>query len=358
MNTSTRRLLGGLATAAVLLLGQGGLVRGASPSPVIAPPSGPTGNEMLSVQPSLISLSAKPGSTTSTKLTLRAAAALSGTIKSQGLAQGTDGSFKSVPDAQDVSPYSARTMITASAQNLDLKPGDKVDVTVTITVPANVGDGTRYSLLTITGLPAGAGASSNVGFGVELGVSTIVQIAGTPQTKTGEIHDISVGKPLPGQPLPVTVDFLNTGNVHYGAIPDELVTTSTLQDAAGTLLATASANGNQLSVIPTFSRDVALTMTPSTALVDGAKYHLEVGVGLKDGTVLDRKALDFTWSGGRVLGETSAPVQAPGSTSSSSTDAGAIIAAALIGAAIVAVLLLVPSRMRRRPRPVSGVTDR
>ena len=360
MNTSTRRLLGGLATAAVLLLGQGSLVRAASPSPSIAPaPSGPTGNEMLSIQPSLISVTAKPGTTTSTQLTLRAAAALNLTIHSQGLAQAKDGNFNTVADAQDTSLYSARTMVTASPATLSVKPGDNLKVTVNIVVPADVGDGTRYAILAITGLPAGATPSSNVGFGVELGVSAIVQISGTPQKKTGTISNISVGQALPGQPLPVTVSFLNTGNTHYGAVPDELVTTSTLQDSSGAVLATANADGNQLSVVPTFTRDVVLSMTPSKVFVNGGTYHLEVGVGLKDGTVLDRKALDFTWSGGQVLGATGAPVQAPAGTSESAfTGVGVIVLAALIGAAVVAILFLVLPRALRRRREGGGATGR
>jgi hypothetical protein len=346
MNTSSRRLLSGLAAAVVLALAVGGYARAADPSPTVGPvPSGPTGNEMLSVQPSIVSVSVKPGATTSSQLTIRAAADLSVTIKSQGLAQGTDGSFKSVPDAQDTSAYSARTMVTASKQSLDLHPGDKVDLTVNVAVPADVGDGTRYAILTITGLPAGASPSSNVGFGVELGVSVIVQIAGTPQNKTGTIQTIGVGQTLPGAPLPVTASFLNTGNTHYGATPDELVTTATLQDSSGTQLASANASGNNLSIIPTFTRDIALPMTPSKPMVDGAKYHIEVGVGLKDGAVLDRKALDFTWSGGQAVSGT------PSTPAPTSNDTGIIILGAALGAAAVALILVVLPRLLRRRRP-------
>jgi hypothetical protein len=345
MNTTTRRLLGGLATAAVLLFGQGGLAHAASPS--VAPaPSGPTGNEMLSVQPSIISVSVKPGGSTSAQLTLRAAVALDLTIKSQGLAQATDGSFKSVADTDDTSPYSARTMVTASPRSVHIQPGDTVKLDVNIAVPADVGDGTRYAVVTITGQPATASpsASANVGFAVELGASAIVQISGTTQNRVGTIKTISVGQALPGQPLPVSVSFLNTGDTHYGAQPDELQTTGTLQDATGAVLATSSADGNNLSVIPTFSRDIALPMTPAKPLVDGEKYHIEVGVGLKDGTVLDRKTLDFTWSGGQAVGGAPAPVQ------TASNDTGLIIAGVALGAAAVILLLvLLPRLLKRRP---------
>jgi hypothetical protein len=359
MNTSTRRLLSGLATTAVILLGQGSLAIAAEPTPIPAPPSGPTGNEMLSVQPSLISVTAKPGATTTTQLTLRAAAPLSVTIKSQGLAQGTDGSFISVPADRDAASYSGRSMISATPESLSVEAGDQIKVDVNITVPADVGEGTRYGIITITGMPVSPGSSSNVGFGVELGVSAIVQIDGTQQVKTGEIKDISVGEALPGQPVPVTVSFQNTGNTHFGAVPNELVTTSTLQDASGTVLATADASGNQLSVVPPFSRDTVLDLTPEKALVDGETYHLEVGTGLKDGTVFDRKALDFTWSGGQVLSETGAPVQAPAVSApvQPSTDMYVIIIAALVGALVVALLFLVAPRLLRRQSPGGGASD-
>jgi hypothetical protein len=358
MNTSTRRLLSGLATAAVLLLGQGGFAHAASPTPIAAPPSGPTGNEMLSVQPSLINVTAKPGATTTTQLTVRAAASLNVTIKSQGLGQGKDGSFAALAADKDAGAFSARSMITASPETLQVKPGDTIKVDVSIAVPANVGDGTRYAILTITGMPPSPGSGTNVGFGVELGVSAIVQIANTPQTKTGVIDSIDVGRALPGQALPVDVSFRNTGNTHFGAIPDELVTTAVLQDASGSQLASASADGTQLSVIPGFVRAMPLSMTPSKALVDGATYHIEVGVGLKDGTIFDRKAIDFTWSGGQVLGATGAPTQVPpvSSESAPSDGVGLIILAALVSAGVVALLFLVLPRVRRRSRQDGGAT--
>jgi hypothetical protein len=99
-----------------------------------------------------------------------------------------------------------------------------------------------------------------------------------------------------------------------------------------------------------------LAMTPSKPLVDGSKYHIEVGIGLKDGTIFDRKALDFTWSGGEALSPTSAPIETPPASApvSPTTDTGVIIAAALASAGLVAVLFLVVPRARRRKNPGAG----
>jgi len=361
MKTSTRRLLGGLAIAAVLMLGQGGSVRAADPSatPIPAAPSGPTGNEMLSVQPSLISLTAKPGATTTAQLTVRSAANLSVTIKTQGLGQALDGSFTALAPDKDTGAFSARSMITASPESLTVKPGDTIKLNVNIAVPANAGDGTRYAILTITGMPPAPAGSSNVGFGVELGVSTIVQIANTPQHKTGTIDGIDIGKALPGQPLPVTVSFKNSGDTHYGAVPDELVTSATMQDASGAQLASATVNGSQLSLIPGFTRAMPLSMTPSKPLVDGTSYHIEVGVGLKDGTIFDRKAMDFTWSGGAALSATTAPISTPPASAPTPTsDTGLIIAAAVASAGVVALLFLIVPRLRRKPSQDGGAADK
>lgn len=359
MNTTSRRLLGGLAVATALLLGQGGFVRAAGPasspsSPPVssqapAPAGGPTGNEMLSVQPSLLSLTARAGTTTTAELTIRSAANLSLTIKAQGLGQAKDGNFLTLPADQDASPDSARTMLTVSPATLTVKPGDSVKLNVSVAVPANAGDGTRYAILSITGFPPSPSGSANVGFGVELGVSTIVQIAGTTQTKTGEIDAIDVGKSLPGEALPVTVAFKNTGNSHFGAVPDELVASAVLLDGAGAQLASATASGNQLSLVPTFIRELPLSMAPSKALVDGAKFHIEVGVGLKDGTIFDRKAIDFTWSGGALVSSTPAPLQTPSvSSPAPANDTGLMIAAAVGGALAVALVMLILPRLRRR----------
>jgi hypothetical protein len=302
----------------------------------------------------VLALNAKPGETTKAQLTVRAAVALAVSVQAQGLGQTTDGNMSAVPPDKDTSTFSARSMVTATPTSLQMQPGDKATIDVTVVLPAEAGDGTRYAILTITGMPPGPTGSANVGFGVELGVSAVVTIAGTPQNKTGSIQAINVGKSLPGEALPVDVAFLNTGNTHYGAIPDELVATAVLQDASGTDLADATANGNQISVLPSFVRDLNLAMTPKAALVDGATYHLEAGVGLKDGSILDRKAIDFTWSGGEILGPTSAPIQLPPTAAPAATDPAVIVLAAALGAAAVAVVFLVASRLRRRQPPERG----
>jgi hypothetical protein len=352
MNTSTRRLLSGLATATVLLLGQSGSVAAADPTPTPIPPTptGLTGNEMLSVQPSVINVTAAPGETATTQLTVRAAASLSITIQAQGLGQSADGNMTATPPDKDTSAYSARTMISASPQIVEMQPGDQVTVDVTVAVPADVGEGSRYAILTVTGMPPSPTGSATLGFGVELGVSAIVQIRDTPQTKTGGVNNILVGASLPGQPLPVTVSFLNTGNAHFGAIPNELVATAILQDSSGAQLGTATASGNQISVLPGSTRDLNLSMTPSTALRDGSSYHLEAGVGLKDGTILDRKALDFTWSGGAPLDLTNAALSQPATSIQGGSDTSIVILAAIGSALAVAAAFLILPRLRRRPR--------
>lgn len=344
MNRSVGRLLRVFLVGVVLTVGQGGLASAASPEP--SAPSTPTGEEMLSIVPSLVAVEARPGGTATAELTLRAAAPLEVAIIPRGLAQTAEGNFEAVPADEDASPYSARAMITASPQALTMEPGDAARVTLTVTVPPDAGEGTRYAILAITGLPADA--AENVGFGVELGVSTLVTIAETAQVKSGEISDITVGSALPGQALPVTVSLANTGTTHFGAPPNEFVTTATLQDGAGSVIASGTTTAGRLSLVPTFVRDFALALEPVSPLVDG-RYHLEVGVGLRDGTILDQKAMDFEWAGGAVLDAGAAP-GIPPPTPGPAIDPLLLIAAILaIGAAITLAVLVARGARRQRP---------
>jgi hypothetical protein len=353
---TTGRMFRALLLGALLALGQSGLAHAESPSVPPAPTDlrSPTGTEMLSVEPSLIGVDVKPGVTSVTELTLHAAVAQDIKVTVDGLGQQTDGSFQSLPADKDTSPYSARPMITVEPQAFKMQPGDTQKVTVTIIVPPDAGKGTRYAIVGISGLPSSG--EQNVGFGVALGVSALVNIAGTQPDRAGVISALTVGEALPGEPLPVTASLQNTGDTHYGKTPYDLIETATLQDASGDMVGTGKVTLTGNSIVPTFTRDTQLKLELTKPLSNG-RYHLEVGAGLADGTVLDRKAMDFDWSGGAVLSQTAAPAvlkAAPAALPATASDSAGppviAIAAlgALVGAVIVGLLVLVPLR-RRRP---------
>jgi hypothetical protein len=352
MSALAGRLSRALLFGAFLALGQVGLANANSPT-VDPPPTdlqAPTGDEMLSVVPSLVAVDVRPGGSTSAELTVRAAVPLDVTITPAGLHQASNGSFASVAADSDFSLYSARPMVAVAPTTFRLEPGEPEKVTVTIAVPADAGEGTRYAIIKISALPAGR--NENVGIGIELGVTTLVGLTGTPQVRTGVISDLKVGASLPGQPLPVLVTLENTGGTHYGNPPYALTTTATLQDEDGNLVASGQAALSGNSIVPGFSRELTLQLDLARPPSPGS-YRLEVGAGLEDGTVLDRKALDFEWAGGEVLGATPAPPQGPAGTGGP-TDALILIVAGIVAAAVAILVLAILLRPRRPRRGSAG----
>lgn len=352
MHSPTRRLIGAVSLGGLLALGQGGLSSAASPAPVQqTPPADGT----LSVAPALLGMAVKPGETGTTELVLRAGVPLNVQIAANGLGQGPGGDFEPVPADRDTSAFSARSMLTIAPESFRMRPGGQQKVKVTLSVPDDAGEGTRYAVLKITGTPRGGG--KNVGIRAELGVTSIFTLDKTSQTHTGAIEDLTVDQRLAGgEALAVSAMLKNTGNSHFGAAPNQVITSATLRSANGDVVAadTSTMTGN--STVPTFSRRFTVSLTPSQPVSDG-RYHLEVIAGLQDGTVLDRTALDFDALSGAVLGATSAPITVI-SPPAPPDDLPLILSAMLLWAAgAVALLALVRGRQsvrRRAGRHASG----
>lgn len=330
MKASTGRLIRALVLGALLAFVQGGLANAESPSASQSSSAQqtPPANGTLTVSPPLVSLAVAPGSTGTDELTLHAGVSLDVQIAVDGLGQEPDGNFQPLTADKDVSPYSARTMMAVAPQTFRMEAGSSQKVAVTVTVPKDAGEGTRYAILEITGMPVSG--DENVGIGVELGVSSLVSLDTTKQTRSGAVQDLAVGKVVPGQPLAVTGTLTNTGNSHYGAVPDQVSASATLEDANGDVLGTGKVTLSGNSIVPTFGRQFSLSVTPSRPLSDGS-YHLEVQAGLQDGTVLDRAGLDFQVASGSVLGATGVPVQTLTTNGGPSDSAPVLLLGVMLG---------------------------
>jgi hypothetical protein len=172
-------------------------------------------------------------------------------------------------------------------------------VKLTIRVPRDVGEGTRYAIVKVTGDPV-PGEGGNVGAAVALGVTTLVEIANTSRTRAGVIQDLAVGETPPGAPIGLSARLRNTGNTHYGAPPFVVHASAQLRNGGGTMLATTRSILEGNSVVPTFERDFDLSLAPIQALAPG-RYQVDVEVRLDDGTVLDRATAYFDLADGAVL---------------------------------------------------------
>jgi hypothetical protein len=136
-------------------------------------------------------------------------------VEAKGYGQALDGTILELESAEDTSRYSARSYITGiDKPSFRLEPGETQQVTATISVPVDLGDGTKYAILHVHTEPHGEG---NVGVIVAADVPVVLTPRGTQQSLTGAITGLTVQNVEPGKPLTISTIFKNTGNHHYKA---------------------------------------------------------------------------------------------------------------------------------------------
>jgi hypothetical protein len=200
-----------------------------------------------------------------------------------GFGQSLQKSYTSIPPSDDTGPYSARSFITLSSPTFHLNPGESKVITANIAVPANVGDGGRYALITIHNAPIGNGSTAIV---TAISIPVLITIAKSDLIQTGKIADVTVGDIVPGQPIRFTTSLKNTGNVHYYNTKNIVnITDSTGKEVAG-----VATDPSLFAVIPTYTINYMLDV--GTPLPPGT-YTATSKVSLQDGTVLDTKTTSF-----------------------------------------------------------------
>jgi hypothetical protein len=204
-------------------------------------------------------------------------------VEVYGFGQNIGQGYAAVTQANDVSPYSARSFITLSTSSFHLEPGAAQNVDATISVPANTGPGGRYALIYIHAKP-----SKGASFTTAVLVPVLITIAGTPPTVTGSITNLSVGEVTVGQPITVTTTLKNTGNYHYY----NTVNTIAISDATGNLVGNFSTRPAIYAIIP--GNTVHYTITPELQNIPAGTYTVDSKVLLESGTALDEKTTTFS----------------------------------------------------------------
>jgi methionine-rich copper-binding protein CopC len=298
----------------------------------------------LAVSPPIVNVTAPAGGTVSADVRLQSGIAQTVALQSQGLGQAGDGSFNYVATADDVNADSARSMVNVSPATISMQPGGEQKLTITVTVPQNVGDGIRYAMVRVTGTPGGV-AAQQVGIAVELGVPVIVTISNTNLKKTGKLANLKVGTTDVGWHV-VTGQIQNTGNAHFGGAPNPLHISAAVYDSGNHSVAGNRENFTGNSILPSYSRDFSVSLGKTLA---SGNYRVEVVAALQDGTVVDKTAMAFSVSNGQVLGATAVPYQ--GATTGTGSDGNGlllgVLGGALGGAFLVAVFALVSRRRGR-----------
>jgi hypothetical protein len=181
-------------------------------------------------------------------------------IDVMGFGQSGDGTYRGIPAAEDVSPFSARPFVSVTAPSVHLDPGGSRSLNATIRVPADIGAGGRYATIYIhptASQVSGAGA----GVATAVLVPVMLTVQGTSLTETGSITDIEAADPVEGQPAQILTTLENTGNHHYyGALVE-----TTISDPSGKPVATASTKPSVWALIPGDSMTLVVAVPEGTA---------------------------------------------------------------------------------------------
>lgn len=307
----------------------------------------------LSVDGAMLDKMVVPGQTYSHTMTITSNTdnpPLEISVAAAGLGQQPDGSIVEEDASSDYSQYSAREYIQEiDTTTFTLEPGQSQQVTATITIPEDVGEGSRYANIYISSAPISGG---ELGIRFAVNVPVVLTVSRTQMGRTGRITDVSASETPEGD-LTIRTAFLNDGNTHYKAYNQVIV-----RDADGNFVAAASGDVSIASLIPTFERLFALSpRTGDDQVLPEGDYGIESSVMLPDGTLLDRATSSVHFAP-RVT-ETppttespaitqTAPLTTPSQTIGEVAGLPMWLALAIIGPLTLAVLILLWITARRR----------
>jgi P pilus assembly chaperone PapD len=205
------------------------------------------------------------------------------TVDVDGLGNYLDGPVLAVVPESDASPYTARTFTTASPASFHLEAGQTQSVTVTISVPANVGDGGRYAIVFIRTIPSGTG----VAISTAVAAQVLLTIQGSNLIITGDITSLNLSTPKSEQLFSIAAIVNNTGNYHY-----KLSLNGSVKDNLGQVVGEAWQTDSIYNLIPTFAQQVNVPFNISQELAPGV-YTAQVDAYTTDGVFLDSSTIEF-----------------------------------------------------------------
>ncbi len=200
-----------------------------------------------------------------------------------GFGQTLDGSYEPLAAENDSNPNSGRTFIThIDKATFHLEPGASEVVTATITVPDDIGPGSKYAIIHIHSQPGGSG-----GVGVILAANVPVVLSTQGFIKEGNITDLSIVKAVRGEPIEISTIFQNKGNHHFKVF-NELA----ISDKNGRALASYTSPLTFSSVIPPYAYQFESSLVLPQAIATGT-YTVASSVISEDGTIMDTQTTTF-----------------------------------------------------------------
>jgi hypothetical protein len=178
------------------------------------------GGQALEIAPPVINLTANPGQTIRTQISLRDVSTSKLLVRSQVndfVAGGEDGTPRIILEDTEPNPYSLKPWIAPLSQ-LTLNPREIKNLPVTIKVPANAAPGGYYGVIRFTATPPEL-EGTGVSLSASLGSLILLRVNGEVKESL-EIEEFSVnsagrgGSIFESTPLQFVERIKNTGSIH------------------------------------------------------------------------------------------------------------------------------------------------
>lgn len=207
--------------------------------------------QALEIAPPVINLTANPGETIKTQISLRDVSSGKLIVKGQVndfVAGGEDGTPKILLEENESNPYSLKSWVMPLPELL-LKPKQIENLPVTINVPANAAPGGYYGVVRFTATPPEL-EGSGVSLSASLGALVFLKVNGEVKESLA-IEEFSInnsgrsGPVFESTPLKFVERIKNTGNIHEQ--PSGQIT---ITDMFGKKVATVNVNLPPRNILP------------------------------------------------------------------------------------------------------------
>ncbi|OPX73554.1 MAG: hypothetical protein A4E38_00031 [Methanoregulaceae archaeon PtaB.Bin108] len=238
----------------------------------------------LKVEGARIALDVEPGKTYTSPIGVSIKPEESGgdfSIDVLGFGQALEGGIYTALDASmDISQYSARSYITIDTPIIHLEPGDRADVTATISIPSGTRDGGRYAIILVH--PAASTSEAPAAFATAVAIPVFLTVKAGTISEIGEITALEPSITESALPFEILTTFRNSGNYHYYSVVNVITVTNSQEK----IVATAKSDPFIRAIVP--GQSVKFTGTIQTGLSQG-NYQVTSRIEMQDGGLLAEK---------------------------------------------------------------------
>jgi hypothetical protein len=212
--------------------------------------------QALEIAPPVITLTADPGQTIKTTISLRDVSSTPLVVTNEVndfTAAGLDGTPNLMIDEETTGPYSLKEWVSPISQIL-LKPREVKQVPVTINVPKDASPGAHYGVIRFTGTPPDL-EDTGVSLSASLGALVLLKVNGAVKeeltlAKFFATHNDKPGPLFEGAPIKFNTHVKNNGNMFEAPTGN-----ITIKNMFGKTIAAVNINLEKRYVLPDSTRE-------------------------------------------------------------------------------------------------------